>query len=158
MWFSTVLIPVLITGSISVKWNVFKCSHNCVNKLHDLVYTLNVLNPPCSTHIYQNKVVGSRHRYSNLANSAWKFPEGLAFCGSSSCGPLRAMLFFLQKIIVLKRDSSISQFLLICCWSKLLICWPIGTNSLVIFLKKFSIVITAKLYISHFLLTCLVKP
>ena len=92
------------------------------------------------------------------ANSAWKFPEGLAFCGSSSCGPLRAMLFFLQKIIVLKRDSSISQFLLICCWSKLLICWPIGTNSLVIFLKKFSIVITAKLYISHFPLTCLVKP
>ena len=91
------------------------------------------------------------------SNSAWKFPERLVFCGSSSRGPLRAMLFCPQKIIVLKRDFKISRFLLICCWSKLLICWSIGTDSLVIFLRKFSITITAKLCISHFPPACLVK-
>ena len=63
----------------------------------------------------------------------------------------------LVKIIVLKRDFRISRFLLICCWSKLLIRWSIGTDSLVIFLRKFSIAIIAKLCISHFPLACLVK-
>ena len=38
------------------------------------------------------------------SNSAWKLPERLAFCGSSSRLPPRAMLFFPQKITVLKRD------------------------------------------------------
>ena len=73
---------------------------------------------------------------------------------NSACGPLRAKLFFLQKIIVFKRDFRISRFLLICCWSKLMIRWSIGTDSLVIFLRKFSIAITAKLCISHFPLVC----
>ena len=91
------------------------------------------------------------------SNSAWKFPERLAFCGSSSRGPLRAMLFLPQKIIVLNRDFRISRFLVICCWSKLLICWSIGTDSLVIFLTKLSIASTEKVCISHFPLACLVK-
>ena len=42
-------------------------------------------------------------------------------------------------------------------WSKLLICWSIGTASLLIFRTKVSIAITAKLCISHFPLACLVK-
>ena len=91
------------------------------------------------------------------SNSAWKFPERLAFCGSSSRGPLRAMLFLPPKIIVVNRDLRISQCLLIYCWRKLLICWSIGTDSLVIFLKKLSIAINEKLCISHFPLACLIK-
>ena len=88
---------------------------------------------------------------------AWKFPERLAFCGSLSRGPLSAMLFLPSKIIVVNRDLRISQCVLIYCWRKLLICWSIGTDSLVIFLKKLSIAINEKLCISHFPLACLVK-
>ena len=55
-------------------------------------------------------------------NNAWKFPERLVFCGSTSRGPLRTMLFFPQKIIVLQRDFKISRFLLICCWVS---CWSV---------------------------------
>mgnify|MGYP006964526874 FL=1 len=91
------------------------------------------------------------------SNIAWNFPERLAFCGSSSRGPLRAMLFLPPKIIVVNRDLRISQCLLIYCWRQLLICWSTGTDSLVIFCKKLSITINDKLYISHFLLAFLVK-
>ena len=91
------------------------------------------------------------------SNTKWKFPERLEFCGSSSCGLLRAMLFLLPKIIVVNRDLRISQCLLIYCWRKLLICWSIGTDSLVIFLKKLSIAINEKLCISFPAGMCLVK-
>ena len=67
------------------------------------------------------------------------------------------MLFLPPKIIVVNRDLRISQCLLIYCWRKLLICWSIGTDSLVIFLKKLPIAINEKLWISHFPLACLVK-
>ena len=60
------------------------------------------------------------------SNSAWKFPETLAFCGSPSRGPLRAMLFLPLRINVVNRDLRISQCLLIYRWRKLLICWSIG--------------------------------
>ena len=83
-------------------------------------------------------------------NIVWKFPERLSFCGSSSRGPLRDMLFLPPKIIVVNRDLRISQCLLIYCWRKLLICWSIGTDSLVTFLKKLSVAINEKLCISHF--------
>lgn len=53
---------------ISVHENVFKGSHNRVKKLHDSAHTVNALDPPCLTHIYQNKVVGSRNQCSNLAD------------------------------------------------------------------------------------------
>ena len=48
-------------------------------------------------------------------NHIWKLPERLAFPRSSSRVPLRAKLFFPQKIIVLKRDFRISRFLFYCC-------------------------------------------
>ena len=91
------------------------------------------------------------------SNIVWNFPERLAFCGSSSRGPLRAILFLPPKIIVVDRDLRISQCLLIYCWRKLLISWSIRTDSLLIFCKKISITINEKLYISHFLLPCLLK-
>ena len=61
---------------------------------------------------------------------------------------MRAMLIHPPKIIVVNRDLRISQCLLICCWSKLLICWSIGTDSLVIFRKNYPSQ-SLKSYASH---------
>ena len=91
------------------------------------------------------------------SSNAWKLPVRAALVGSSSLRPLSGMLFFPQKIIVLKRDFRISRFLAICCWTMLFNCWSIGTAPLCIILLKSFIAVIEKLWISQFPSECLVK-
>ena len=91
------------------------------------------------------------------SSKAWKLPWRLEFPGSSSRRPLRATLFFPQKINDLKRDFRISRFLAICYCIKLFNCSLTGTTCILITLMKLSIAITEKLCLSHFPLHCFSK-